>query len=911
MQLKFPWLELVYNTTWELNIYIMENNMEWEKLMLSIDELINCPEKYYAHRVNDVDKIETLKEHTELCQKYFIRLAKNKKLDDIMKKFESKYLSDLGKKAIEIFEYMSVNIPTIHDVGKINPRFQTEKMHNEGDINVEVDTYGRLKSNHSIISSIFYLDYFMEKIKFENESENITVEEKKVLNDFAYIYAYIISRHHGNMSDFESYMHSFKKDNPDGDLGYEAYEWYKLWKKASEIGNNNNKNDNDKLFNEFFKVNDVVRITKRYDETSQIYKRMSNEDNQKCIYMYGWTKLLYSLLVASDYYATSEFMNGIKTTDSGEIKDIDNIDKIYRESVVQQSIKTYKENIYPMPDEKLKYTNDINNLRSEMYIDAEKELLNNLDMNLFYLEAPTGSGKSNTAMNLSFKLIKNCSDINKILYIYPYNTLVEQNISSMENIFGGNKKIMSQIAVVNSINPYKNKLNNSEDENMIDKDYQRILLDRQFLNYPIILSTHVTLFNTLFNNKKEDVFGFHQICNSVIVMDEIQTYKNSLWGEIVTFLNAYARLFNIKIIIMSATLPDLDKFINDNSSSIKLIKDTKKYFNNQMFAKRVVPDYSLLKASGGKTTLEKLKLHVLKNKNKRVLIEFIKKKTAQEFYKLIKNEVEKNGITVRLMTGDSNIQERKNIIAELEKINSVILVATQVIEAGVDIDMDIGYKDISRLDSEEQFMGRINRSCKKSNCVVYFFNYDNANMIYHNDARLNSGKTLECDNIKNILDNKDFSKFYELVFEDLKYEYSRYGKSNMSDFFKEYTGHLAMNKVAERMKLIDDNMVKIYVYLNINKPEYSYNADELWKEYKALLSDPELINNRYPEKKVRLQEVRSKMNVFMYQIQPDLLWVKDYEQIGNIYYINNGEDYIDEYGVIKSDMIKDNEELFL
>ena len=105
-----------------------------------------------------------------------------------------------------------------------------------------------------------------------------------------------------------------------------------------------------------FKVNDVVRITKRYDETSQIYKRMSNEDNQKCIYIYGWTKLLYSLLVASDYYATSEFMNGIKTTDYGEIKDIDNIDKIYRESVVQQSIKTYKENIYPMPDEKLKYT---------------------------------------------------------------------------------------------------------------------------------------------------------------------------------------------------------------------------------------------------------------------------------------------------------------------------------------------------------------------------------------------------------------------------------------------------------------------------------------------------------------------------------------------------------------------------
>ena len=64
------------------------------------------------------------------------------------------------------------------------------------------------------------------------------------------------------------------------------------------------------------------------------------------------------------------------------------------------------------------------------------------------------------------------------------------------------------------------------------------------------------------------------------------------------------------------------------------------------------------------------------------------------------------------MTGDSSILDRKRMIRKIEALDSVILVATQVVEAGVDIDMDIGYKDISRLDSEEQFMGRINRSCK-------------------------------------------------------------------------------------------------------------------------------------------------------------------------------------------------------
>ena len=59
------------------------------------------------------------------------------------------------------------------------------------------------------------------------------------------------------------------------------------------------------------------------------------------------------------------------------------------------------------------------------------------------------------AMNLSFKLMKSSQDINKIFYIYPFNTLVEQNMNSLANVFGNNESVMSQIAVVNSITPYK------------------------------------------------------------------------------------------------------------------------------------------------------------------------------------------------------------------------------------------------------------------------------------------------------------------------------------------------------------------------------------------------------------------------------------------------------------------------
>ncbi|MCS4473099.1 helicase-related protein [Clostridium botulinum] len=75
---------------------------------------------------------------------------------------------------------------------------------------------------------------------------------------------------------------------------------------------------------------------------------------------------------------------------------------------------------------------------------------------------------------------------------------------------------------------------------------------------------------------------------------------------------------------------------------------------------------------------------------------------------------------VLLITGDDNSIERNDIIKRVKDENNIVLVATQVIEAGVDIDMDIGYKDISMLDSDEQFLGRINRSCEKPKSTVYF-----------------------------------------------------------------------------------------------------------------------------------------------------------------------------------------------
>ena len=258
-----------------------------------------------------------------------------------------------------------------------------------------------------------------------------------------------------------------------------------------------------------------------------------------------------------------------------------------------------------------------------------------------------------------------------------------------------------------------------------------------------------------------------------------------------------------------------------------------------------------------------------------------------------------------LMTGDSSIQERKDLIEKIKGLSSVILVATQVIEAGVDIDMDIGFKDISRLDSEEQFMGRINRSGKKDG-VVYFFNLDEAKSIYKEDVRGDERVTLMVPEIRTFLETKNFSAFYESdILPVLKKKGEMIDKNNLKEFFSQKVGILNMPEVAEKMKLIDDNTQGIFICFGRKLGDV--DSRMLWWEYKELLENTQM---NYAEKKVRLHDLRSEMNAFIYQFKNSAL-VEANEHIGDLYFIENGEEYFDENGVLKRELFSDDTDLFL
>lgn len=834
-----------------------------------MEEVVTDPEKYYAHVYeNEVGdrKRETLIEHTALTENYFNRIWKEKLGGEMLLRMQEQFGSEISKEAEEFWRELIYNIPVFHDLGKINPAFQKDKMKNR-----EIQDNGKLSSlvssRHSLVSALLYLDFFLKKIKISVKDR----KEKKFLRCFILLHSYVLAQHHSDLKKFTDYLDLLHEG-----VGRRVTEVLRDgdcigWKQEISLSEGG--------------IRDLIKNW--VDFTDSL-------DREAGIALYAYEKLIFSFLTSADYYATSEFMCGVEIKQFGELNEIESWLKTYEETKLMKSIRTYQKEKYPCGADILRNVKDINVLRTEMLCDAEKMLDENSERSVFYLEAPTGSGKSNTAMDLSFQLLKKDGRLRKIYYIYPFNTLVEQNLQSLRKVFGKNDKIFQSIAVVNSLTPVKMTDREKKEEEKTEQTmyYQKALLDRQFLNYPMIVSTHVSLFDTMFGDTKESAFGFHQLMNSVIVLDEIQSYKNSLWGEIICFLKVFAELLNIKIIIMSATLPDLDVLTGNIYPAVRLMKNREKYFSNVCFHDRVKISYELM---GVYEIEDKLAEHMKPfiDERKKILIEFIKKDSAYRFYRKL---AEDEGISccVEYMSGDDSIIERSRILKKIEREkDAVILVATQVIEAGVDIDMDIGYKNISKLDSEEQFMGRINRSCLRQG-EIYFFKLDDGKSIYKGDVRIEDNLTLENEDIRKILISKDFRIYYEKVMEVLKKNYNENtGEIGLKDFFINKTGKLDWPEVKNRMKLIEDDNWSMSVFLaRVLKDTEGNRIDgrQVWKDYAELLND---FTMDYAEKKVRLSEITSRMNYFIYQIKKNYDLAYN-DKIGEIFYIEDGEKYFED-----------------
>lgn len=204
------------------------------------------------------------------------------------------------------------DVVNFHDFGKINSQFQIDKMLNEEILKME-DKYnisGVLGSDHSLLSASMFIAYYFGKITDLIE----IVETKKIVILFEILFAlsYVISKHHGNLDSFEEYIEKLSRNNDENIL-----------KELKNISVSNGG-----ILLQAFLEKETITIFFNFIETYiSERKKKENISSHEAMSIFVFTKMMFSLLVASDYYSTNEFMQKIKYENFGNMGNIDIIKK--------------------------------------------------------------------------------------------------------------------------------------------------------------------------------------------------------------------------------------------------------------------------------------------------------------------------------------------------------------------------------------------------------------------------------------------------------------------------------------------------------------------------------------------------------------------------------------------------------
>lgn len=794
-------------------------------------------------------KKETLENHIKDCMYVYDILKKDTNFKQIIN--NNIYCNGLNS---DVIEDIIDHVIEYHDYGKLNPYFQ------------QYIRTGIKKKNteHSKLSCIKYINDMYTKYILNMELANLNKREiihiKNVISVFILNCSYNILKHHNrngiqNMPDYKIYIE-------------DLIDYYTKNKDCFEFINIDIKNL------EYFKTKS---------------KNISEMNNP--IVGYLIFKLNYAMLVKSDYLSVYKYYHNKDLKDNR----IDN--NVKYKYINDFNNNDIVSNIYKFKNGQAKLST-INQYRANMFLESENILLDNINEYVFYLEAPTGSGKSTIAVNLSLKLLD--STHSKIIYTSPSNNVSEQMYDGFKNYLQDSNNIA---------------LINSRQSIITTDEYSKDYLNYQTFNYPIVITSHVKLFNILFGNNRNDILALDSLRNSILILDEVQNYKNKIW---INFINSFlqiSKIYNIKIIIMSATLPKMDKLIFDENriNTVDLIKNTKYYFD--FFKNRVIYNYDLLdrlnknEKNDKDEVLEYIK-NIIDNSDKhRILIESLSTKTCEYIYDRLK-EYEEKGFLVYKMLSITNLKTRENIINNIQiknkdntyKNDKVILIGTQCIEAGIDIDMNIGFKDISILDFDEQFIGRIERNFYDTG-ICYFFDLDNEDYIYKDDYRIefnlkNSKKYRE------LFEKKDFHEYYLHNYEWLiKYENKQYDK-----YLKDLNDSQYEN-INKDMQLINN---ATYSFLFIDKLKTN-NKIYCCENIRNNIHNIKNTVIDYAEKEIKLKDEQMDLNNFVYSI-PTYKFKEEphYIKENGYYIVEDGLKYFDNTdGVYLTDKSNLNLDMFV
>ncbi|MBQ6203245.1 MAG: CRISPR-associated helicase Cas3' [Prevotella sp.] len=445
----------------------------------------------------------------------------------------------------------------------------------------------------------------------------------------------------------------------------------------------------------------------------------------------------------------------------------------------------------------------INILRNSVRLYAESKA--NLPLGFYSLTLPTGMGKTLCSINWALHHAQYHRNIKRIIVVLPFISIIDQTAEEFKSIFNDDECDYV-------LEHHSNVIHFDNEDN---DEYSSKQLATENWDYPIIVTTAVQFFESLFSNKRSACRKLHNIQDSIVIFDEIQTLPLYVTEPTLAMLDNLQQLCRCSLLFCTATQPDFNSrkgFCGINHIE-SLVEYPQRIFDETRRVKyHSIDDYNEL-------SISELADIVVKNRNSSLVIFNTKKKARLFFDELSGNNSYKLFYLSTTMCPIHRKEEIQSIRKALENNESIIVSSTQLIEAGVDMDFPTVYRELAPLESIIQSAGRCNREGKEVKGDVYLFK-----LIESSQPSREYRTFLEFANLlyKGNEEKLYTHDFYSFYYRELVKNYADTDKLSITEDRK----NLLFQTVAEKYKIIDSKTQTLFVY------DYSEDSKQLYYQIK-------------------------------------------------------------------------------
>ena len=394
-----------------------------------------------------------------------------------------------------------------------------------------------------------------------------------------------------------------------------------------------------------------------------------------------FTRMLFSCLVDADFLDTEQFMRPDIKRDSPN-------------SDMQTLCARLDQFIAPW----LNPQGMLNKKRSEILQACIQQAPQK--QGVFSLTVPTGGGK--TVSSLAFALHHALANsLHRVIYVVPYTSIIEQTADVFRKILGSENILEHHSGVV------------FDDDENPDNTATQMRLATENWDMPVIITTAVQFFESLYASRTSACRKLHNIAQSVVVFDEAQMLPTPYLRPCVFAIAELVRRYQVSAVLCTATQPSLNELFRSFCPEINIREICPAALSHaEVFRRTTIRSAGLLR---WEEIAEKM------NQTNQILCIVNSRKAAQTVFSSLSPEGRYHLST--LMTPYHRREKLNEIRALLQDGKPCKVVATSLIEAGVDIDFPEVLREEAGLDSIMQAAGRCNREGKRDpdNSVVTVF----------------------------------------------------------------------------------------------------------------------------------------------------------------------------------------------